>query len=132
GNANGRNKMYLSSKTSYSRHGEQRAEGNFLIVFQNPAGGRELRCLVRSVRLRQLGHWMMGNLKILGYNIGLSGGFGSDGLPCTLSQHLVVYEEDGERRAKHVEIPKEDIDRIWRQLTPMPVELAERYWKAED
>lgn len=124
--------MYLTGMNYCTRSGEQRSEGDFLIVFSDPAGTRELRCLVRSVRMRQCGHWMIGHVKICRYEIGLSGGFGNDGLPCELKRHLVVTEENGEREAKHVDIPAEDIERIWKQLTPMPVDLAERYWKADD
>lgn len=49
-----------------------------------------LRGIVRYVRMRQLGAWMMGRARIHNTSITLSGSYGSDGLPCTVPD--AVYE----------------------------------------
>lgn len=85
--------MYITPpKIWYSKDEEQRS-GPYLMLFQQQwnvvcqAMPRELRCLVRNVRLYQLGNFMMGkcNLKLPGEDkpitLSLSGMFGSDGLP---------------------------------------------------
>lgn len=43
-----------------------------------------LRAIVRYVRMRQVGHWMMGSARIGSHRITLSGSYGSDGLPTTV------------------------------------------------
>ena len=55
--------MFLNSPTcTYTRNGEQRARGPFLIVFDTdtklPNGDTKLFACVRSVRLAQGGPWM--------------------------------------------------------------------------
>jgi hypothetical protein len=57
-----------------------------------------MRGIVRYVRMRQLGHFMMGSAVIGKHRITLSGSYGSDGLPKTVPDE--VYEAG-------VEIPKE-------------------------
>lgn len=56
--------------------------------YPEPGKERPLDVLVatlRKVRLTQLGHWMMGSTMIGRMRVGLSGSFGSDGLPCNFS-----------------------------------------------
>ena len=57
-----------------------------------------MRGIVRYVRMRQFGHFMMGSAVIGKHRITLSGSYGSDGLPKTVPDE--VYEAG-------VEIPKE-------------------------
>jgi len=49
-----------------------------------------LRAIVRYVRMRQLGHFMMGSARVNGHSLTLSGSYGSDGLPMSVSDE--VYE----------------------------------------
>lgn len=44
-----------------------------------------IRAIVRYVRMRQMGHWMMGSARIGTERITLSGSYGSDGLPTSVS-----------------------------------------------
>lgn len=119
--------FFKSSRTWYTNSG-QHASGSFLMVFQDPLNKdrRELRALARHVKLSQCGHWMMGRAKI-GENrfLSVSGGFGSDGLPMSLGKY---YDKDNEGHSMTVE----EMKALWDQLVPVPQELAERYWKADD
>lgn len=84
--------MFLNGKgrTYYMRDGEQRARGFFLVLMVPDdretisTKDIEFRGLVRSVELRQCGHFMMGSLDItIGaatYRVSLSGAYGADGL----------------------------------------------------
>lgn len=49
---------------------------------------KEIRALVRRVALHQLGHFMMGQVTILGHDIPISGTYGSDGLPRSVPQEV--------------------------------------------
>jgi hypothetical protein len=49
-----------------------------------------LRAVVRHVAMKQLGHFMMGYARIKGVTITLSGSYGGDGLPTSVSDK--VYE----------------------------------------
>ncbi|HET6416718.1 MAG TPA: hypothetical protein VFG22_10525 [Polyangiales bacterium] len=125
--------MFISSgRGGYTRSGEQRASGRFLMLFCVKPGG-ELRVLVRHVRMRQCGHWMMANVTVKSagareaaesepayksnywrrrvfdgrFEIGLSGTYGCDGLP----------------------ISADDYPGLWDQLHPVPAELTEACWK---
>lgn len=49
-----------------------------------------MRAIVRYVRMRQMGHWMMGSARIGSERVTLSGSYGSDGLPSTVSD--AVYD----------------------------------------
>lgn len=91
------------SQTGYTAGGQQRAGGLFLILFSR---GREIRGVVRSVQLRQLGHFMMGRAKVAGHEIGVSGAYGHDGLPGN----------------------PDDFPGLWGSLAPLPTELAEQFW----
>ena len=50
----------------------------------------EARGFVRTVTLKQMGHWMMGAARVLGRTIPISGAYGLDGLPKTVPDE--VYE----------------------------------------
>ena len=106
----------------------QHATGSFLLVFQRgwelgrEPQPRELRCLVRHVRMNQLGQFMMGEvrLKLPGESdkirIGLSGPLGSDELPITVP--------------KLEQAPTEVPSRLWELLTSMPEELSDLFWRS--
>ena len=42
--------------------------------------------------MKQLGHFMMASVKLGGFNLVLSGTYGSDGLPVNFGQHFVDHE----------------------------------------
>lgn len=108
--------MYITSKYSgYNRHGEQTAAGKFLILMQPkaPEGMRAadavhyetsapIRAIVRYVRMRQFGNFMMGTARIGKHRVTLSGSYGSDGLPCTVPQE--AYEMGVEVPAHLIEM----------------------------
>jgi hypothetical protein len=124
--------MFLTNRRSgFDRGGQQVASGLFFIMFSNPdrtKGQRELRGCVRFVSMEQLGHFMMGHVRIGGYSLTLSGSYGSDGLPFDLGRYFVGLV-DGE--AKFADFTPEQKAAIWEQLTPLPPELAETYWKSD-
>jgi hypothetical protein len=78
--------MYIRTKYSgYNRHGEQSSGGMFLILMQsNVIGDQSMRAVVRYVRLRQIGHFMMGSAQVGKVRLVLSGAYGGDGLPKTV------------------------------------------------
>lgn len=106
------------SQTGYDRDGQQKAGGPFLIVFSGeerftPEGADStvrplptLRACVRSVRMSQCGHFMMGSAQLGQYRITLSGSYGSDGLTCD-----------------HDKYPG-----LWETLIPVPADLAAQFW----
>lgn len=96
--------MYVGKQKGWYAGTEQRASGSFLIVLSK---GRELRGIVRSVRMAQCGHFMMGRVTVAGESLSLSGTYGSDGLPL-----------DGERYPQ-----------TWDVAVPFPETLAEAFWK---
>lgn len=84
--------MYLDLGRTYYRGSEQCASrGRFLILAQpdRPTIG-ETCCasntyaFVRSVALRQCGHFMMGCARVNGKTISLSGAYGNGGAPCNI------------------------------------------------
>lgn len=106
--------MFLSglSKRYYMRDGSQRAKGFFLVLMSLPdliPHEDEVRGLVRSVELRQCGHFMMGTLQLAIdgklYEVPLSGAYGADGLIREVCQQVF------------------DIG------TPLPAELREKWNK---
>jgi hypothetical protein len=101
------------SQTGYTRDGQQKAGGPFLILFSQDerfqGSDRPLptvRACVRSVRMSQFGHFMMGSAQVGPHRITLSGSYGSDGLT-------------------------DDPDKypgLWDKLLPVPNDLAEKFW----
>lgn len=89
--------MYLRNDgfSGYDRNGEQiRQRGLFLVFCQPPfVCGQPtppIKCAVRKVALQQFGAWMMGRIAIYGERYTVSGAYGHDGLPMTVSQ--AVYD----------------------------------------
>ena len=103
--------MYLSKigRVSYVGSEQRCSAAPFLILMQSDAApighGNNLRGIVRSVALRQLGHWMMGTTRIGNNTISLSGAYGQDGLPKTVPQD------------------------VWERGTPLPDDLYEAWNK---
>jgi hypothetical protein len=106
--------MYIENTTTYYVGTEQRArKARFLILLQpdkeesgdKEATGNNLRGIVRQVALQQLGHFMMGRVKISEHRLSVSGAYGHDGLPCT--------------------VPRE----VWIKGTPLPKELYDAWNK---
>ena len=76
--------MFIKSKRSTNnRTGEQRASGKFLCLFSHD---KQVYGVVRHCRMRQLGHFMMGEVELGDQRISLSGTYGSDGLPRDLDE----------------------------------------------
>jgi hypothetical protein len=131
--------MFLTvSKRGYNRHDEQFTHGRFLIIFQDPAGDSrpwtnaegkvvkvpELRCLVRHVRLRQCGYWMMGSVQIGPHRFSLSGDYGADGLPIHLP-HLYNFSKGaGGRRS----LTEDEQRALWDSFHPIPDDLQDEFW----
>jgi hypothetical protein len=92
----------------------QHFSGSFLMLFCRE--GRELRACVRHVKLTQIGHFMMGRVKLGPWEFCLSGSFGREGLPIYLGSSKMTPEE---------------ADHFWEQLVPVSQELAQRYWKSD-
>ncbi len=114
-----------SNRFWHTHDGSQRAYGKFLAVFQTDAtysdGHTMLYAVVRSVKMKQLGHWMMGMLNLGQYRFSLSGALGSDGLPMSLRG----WHKDSPEGSPKVEVPFEAISKY---LTPVPEDVARLYW----
>jgi hypothetical protein len=94
--------VYITNQggSYYTGSGEQHARrAPFLLLLQpkteeekegDKVNGNNLRAVVRQVALCQLGHWMMGTARIKGESVTVSGAYGGDGLPKTVSRK--VYE----------------------------------------
>jgi hypothetical protein len=89
--------MFITQKSGgYDRHDQAFSSGKFLLFMQpndewekyRTFGREKIRCLVRSCALRQLGHWMMGTVRIKGKSITVSGAYGSDGLPKSVPREI--------------------------------------------
>lgn len=93
------------------RRGHTWAEGPFLILFDEYPS-KEIRAIVRRVRLSQVGHFMMGRVVIAGHKISLSGGYGGDGMSIGAFDIL----------DKTPRWPG-----LWEKLHPIPSELREAY-----
>ena len=75
--------MYLDNSGGYyTSDGEQHSRrGRFLILMSLRGGDcNDIRGIVRKVALRQLGHWMMGRVRIGREWYSVSGAYGHDGL----------------------------------------------------
>ena len=77
--------MYIENTGGYYKDGDQHSRrANFLILMLregDPCDCGVVRCVIRKVALRQMGHWMMGKARIGREWYTLSGSYGSDGLP---------------------------------------------------
>lgn len=82
--------MFLSTNRSgYTRDGSQHASGPFIVLMQGEgAQHQHVKAVVRHARLSQLGHWMMGSMRLADYKLTLSGSYGADGLLCTVPDDI--------------------------------------------
>lgn len=116
---------HSSNRFWYSYDGTQRAYGKFLAVFQTDArysdGLPALFAVVRTVKMRQLGHWMMGMLNLGQYRFSISGAIGHDGLPMSLRG----WHKDSPKGSPMVDVP---FDAIRKYLTLVPEDVARVYW----
>lgn len=81
--------MYIKTSFTYYRGTEQCARrAPFLLLLQprehEGAARDNTYAIVRSVALRQLGHWMMGIARVGAQRVSVSGAYGNDGLPITI------------------------------------------------
>ena len=118
--------MYLRNDghTYYDGTEQHRSRGQFLILISRLDRPKELRALVRSVALRQLGHWMMGVARIYGKSIVVSGTYGADGLPVTIDQRFTTVNG----------LLKTDddppwVEKVWGNAVPLPQELYDAWGK---
>jgi hypothetical protein len=84
--------MFISMRNrGYTRDCQQFAQGRFLLLLQpdsNDGAKMPIRALVRFVRLSQLGHFMMGYAFVKGERLSVSGSYGSDGLPMSVTKEI--------------------------------------------
>lgn len=89
--------MYLQNDgfSGYDNSGNQiRRRGLFLILIQpKNSETKTLKAIVRTVALRQFGHFMMGSAKIGNTWYIISGSYGNDGLPLTVPD--TIYNQFG-------------------------------------
>jgi hypothetical protein len=87
--------MYINRKgygyyTASGQQGHTRAPFMLLLQTREDLNAGRMRAIVRTVALRQLGHWMMGRANVGGRWVTVSGSYGSDGLP----MHVDGYPKD--------------------------------------
>lgn len=77
--------MYIQSPDrGYTRDGQQWCrKAPFLLLLQTSYCD-DIYGVVRTVALKQCGHFMMGRARILGKSYFVSGAYGNDGLPVTV------------------------------------------------
>ena len=80
----------------------------------------ELRAVVRHVAMKQLGHFMMASVKLGGFNICLSGTYGSDGLPVNFGQHFIDHEP--------ARFTDDQANTLFNSMVPFPPELQAAFW----
>lgn len=78
--------MYIQSPNrGYTRDGQQLCrKAPFLLLVQSGGWHTPIYGVVRTVALKQCGHFMMGRARILGKSYFVSGAYGNDGLPMTV------------------------------------------------
>ena len=109
--------MFLTIKRQGMKYdGEQFCSGLFLVLcqpegvwengkFNSKTSSEYTRAFVRFTSLRQLGHFMMGIVRVNGTSIVISGSYGQDGLPKTVS------------------------DEVWKKALPLPQKLYDAWSK---
>jgi len=86
-----------TSNSGYTRGGEQFSHGRFLVLMADDdrdADRTKVRGLVRFVRMRQMGHFMMARLVVAGVELSLSGAYGADGLILTVPSKVYAVGYD--------------------------------------
>lgn len=121
--------MFITTTSAGYKGTEQFCNGLFLVIVEDPFSKvtkSELRGVVRPVKMRQLGHWMMGDLKIGGFTIALSGTYGSDGLPLSLRRHFIGVGED--KKAQFKDFTEDEKRQLWDKMIPLPPDLHAAFW----
>ena len=79
--------MYVQQPNrGFTLYGQQRCRrAPFLLLIQTQESS-DIYGVVRSVALEQCGHWIMGDVRILGTRYTVSGAYGNDGLPMTVTK----------------------------------------------
>ena len=74
--------MYIQAPNrGYTHDGQQFCRrAPFLLLIQNGDWTSPIYGVVRTVALKQLGHWMMGKVRIMGKSYTVSGSYGNDGM----------------------------------------------------
>jgi hypothetical protein len=86
--------MYITNegRSYYNSHGEQHSSrAPFLLLLQDKdqnIGIGNMNGIVRKVALKQFGHWMMGTARIKNTSIIVSGAYGRDGLPVSVTKKI--------------------------------------------
>ena len=84
--------MYIEPTKIYYDHGSYIPRARFLILAHSKNERsyykNTIRCFVRKVALRQLGHFMMGTARIHNTSVTISGSYGNDGLTVDLPQEV--------------------------------------------
>ena len=115
--------MYIKpGYTYYDSGGQHATRGKFLILL-SVDNDRGLRAIVRSVALRQFGHWMMGCARVFGKTLTISGAYGSDGLPKNLDRLYYHFDDN----YKVVQDCPEWVERVWNSAIPLPAELYDAW-----
>lgn len=92
--------MFISTKRAGYERGGQVASGRFpMLLSPDPSDPdtpeefrdfmrfdyiHQTRAIVRFVSMKQLGHFMMGTVRVLGVKLSVSGPYGNDGLVMTV------------------------------------------------
>jgi len=124
---------------TYYRGSEQASSMGAYLILGSSAEERDsngfetLFGAVRMVALRQCGQFMMGNARIAGETITVSGSFGSDGLPINLDRLSVreQWRDQWERERYHRDLDPADprAVRLRSKFVKVSEELAARYWR---
>lgn len=82
--------MYIEDGHTYYKGGEQRhSRSRFLLLIQKRSektSADNMYACVRTVSLRQYGHFMMGTARIGNKSVSVSGSYGNDGLPMDVDE----------------------------------------------
>jgi hypothetical protein len=126
--------VFIKSNLGYTRDGEQRAAGPFLMLFGQKAGG-PVRALVRYTKMRQCGHFMMASCEIRSPEARAE--------TCTVSEHTKLQYPDfwrvrdglyrvslsGTYGADGLTIDADQYPGLWERLHPLPDELVAAFWQ---
>lgn len=88
--------MFIRATGGYTASGQQHSTGMYLFLtmparYVSQAPFLEQRAFLRRVTLKQLGHFMMGEIKLSGVKLTVSGPCGSDGLPATVPEYVFSH-----------------------------------------
>jgi hypothetical protein len=132
--------MYIGGKNSgytyYVGSEQHHSRGSYLVLTstreKDVNGFETLYGAIRLVALRQLGHFMMGSLRIGGHVVSVSGPYGSDGLPLNGDRFTVnptarptLYGRDPKPR----QLSEEESAKLLSHFHKIDPALAALYWR---